>query len=376
MEGIIIIGGHVQGLGIARILGKLGMPIIVMDSTPQNIARRSKYCNNFIKFQKDSLLEQLMKLGKTNKYKNYIVFPTNDLYVSVLSKNKNTLSKYFIIAADHWKSVEKTYNKRLTYKIATEIGVPIANTWMPDSIQEIEELNPDFPCIIKPAVMHSFYSKFKKKVFLCENKKELIENYYKAITVIPAEEVIVQSVIKSNSDGLYSACFLYNKDREIQYFVGRRARQHPPDFGNATTFAQLVDNQELFNLGKRLLSEIGYTGVCEVEFMLDKTDHSFKFLEINPRTWKWHSIAEPANINMLENYVNLLTKQPIVLNDNTKKASFRHIITDIPTLLKYKLLKIYKKYPKYPIQYAVWDIKDIKPFIFELINLPLNILKR
>ncbi len=375
-NGVIIIGGHVQGLGIARILGKLGNKIIVMDSTPHNIARRSKYCNKFIEINNDTLLEELILIGKSGLYKNYIIFPTNDLYVFILSKNKELLSQYFILAADDWEVVEKTYNKRLTYNIAKKIGVPIANTWMPNNIQEIDSLNPDFPCIIKPAVMHSFYSKLKKKVFLCKDKTELIENYKRAISVIPANEVIVQSVIKSDSSGLYSVCFLHNKDKEIQYFVGRRARQHPPDFGNATTLAQIVDNEVLVEMGKRLLTEIGYTGVCEVEFMMDTSDNLFKFLEINPRTWKWHSIAELANINMLENYTKLLMRQPVLVNGNTKKASFRHLVTDIPTLLEYKLLKLYKKYPKYPVQYAVWDINDIKPFVFELINLPLNILKR
>jgi predicted ATP-grasp superfamily ATP-dependent carboligase len=213
-------------------------------------------------------------------------------------------------------------------------------------------------------------------VFLCNNKEELIQNYKKAITVIPANEVIIQAVIKSESDGLYSACFLYNKDHAIQSFVGRRARQHPPDFGNATTFAQIIENDELESLAIKILNEIEYTGLCEVEFMHDKNDNKFKFLEINPRTWKWHSIANKANVNMLESYVQLLSNKPLSKKKKADFASFRHLITDIPTLIKYKQKKLFKKYPKYPMQYAVYDLKDLKPFIFELIYLPITIFKR
>ena len=149
------------------------------------------------------------------------------------------------------ESVEKFYNKRLTYQIATDLNIPIANTWAPNSLSELLNLEIEYPVINKPAVMHSFYSKLKK--FLCVIIAELITNYNLTLSVIPSNEVIIQSIIKG-SEHLYSACFLFIK--KIQSFVGRRARQHPPDFGNATTFAQIVDNDELLNISRKLLKKL------------------------------------------------------------------------------------------------------------------------
>lgn len=168
---------------------------------------------------------------------------------------------------------------------------------------------------------------------------------------------------------------MFDGENEIQSLVGRRARQHPPDFGNATTFAQIVDNDELLGTSRKLLKAIKYTGVCEVEYKFDPEDHTYKFLEINPRTWKWHSIAAKAGSNMLENYYRFLHHQELQPISPLKKASFRHILTDVPTHLKYKLKGINKKHPRYPIQYAVWSKNDILPAIFELIYLPYLILK-
>jgi len=376
MKNVIIIGGHVQALGIARILGKLDFNITILDSTIFNLARHSKFCENFIKYKKDHLLKKLVEIGKIKEYQNSIVFPTNDLHVGVLSNNKELLSKYFTIAADDWSSVEKSYNKRLTYQIASDLNIPIAKTWAPNSLSELKQLRIEYPVIIKPAVMHSFYSKLKKKVFVCKNETELITNYNLALSVIPAEEVIVQAIINGGSEHLYSACFLYDKNKEIQSFVGRRARQHPPDFGNATTFAQIVDNDELLNLSRKLLKAIQYTGLCEVEYKFDEETNEYKLLEINPRTWKWHSIAARANINILENYVLFLQGKYSKTDGIPRKASFRHLITDVPTVLRYKKLGLYKKHPDYPMQYAVWSKSDIKPALFELIYLPYLILKR
>lgn len=61
-----------------------------------------------------------MEIGKIKQYQNSIVFPTNDFHVEILSKNKELLSENFTIASDDWSSVEKCYNKRLTYQIAND----------------------------------------------------------------------------------------------------------------------------------------------------------------------------------------------------------------------------------------------------------------
>ena len=53
------------------------------------------------------------------------------------------------------------------------------------------------------------YSQVKKKVFVCNNKEELINKYHKACAIVPADEIIVQNIIKGPSRNQYSACFLY-----------------------------------------------------------------------------------------------------------------------------------------------------------------------
>jgi D-aspartate ligase len=374
--GIIIIGGHVQALGIARILGELNIPVTILDSTSHNLARHSKYVKHFIKYKKGELLSKLLSLKKCQSYEGQIIFPTNDEHVGILSQNKNDLGSYFKIASASWEVVENCYNKRLTYKIAIEEGISIAETWMPNNKEELLKLQLPYPVIIKPAVMHSFYRKLKKKVFVCNNAVELLDNYKLAIAVIPAEEIIIQDIIPGGSEHLYSACFLFDGQKEIQSFVGRRCRQHPPDFGKATTFAQIVDNEELLETSRKLLRAINYQGVCEVEYKFDPTNQAYKFLEINPRTWKWHSIAAKGGSNMLENYFLMLQNQELKPVSPIKKASFRHLMTDIPTVFNYKLKGLYKKQPKFPMQYAVWTKKDLLPAIFELLYFPYFLLKR
>ena len=44
-EGVIVIGGHVQGLGIIRSLGSKGIPVILIDSEALSLGMFSRFTN-------------------------------------------------------------------------------------------------------------------------------------------------------------------------------------------------------------------------------------------------------------------------------------------------------------------------------------------
>ena len=51
--------------------------------------------------------------------------------------------------------------------------------------------------------------------------------------------------------------------------VARRIRQHPAEFGRATTFAETVDIPTLQERSERLLRAIDYYGLAELEYKRD-----------------------------------------------------------------------------------------------------------
>jgi D-aspartate ligase len=368
--GIIVLGGHVQALGIVRAYGRMGLKTIIIDKTSKNISRHSRYClANYIVNDSD-LLNFLLNLGKENQYQKWLVFPTNDFHVKLLSQHKQALGDFFTITTDDWTTVRVFYNKTETYILARQLGIPIANTFFPDKEEELKTINPVFPCIIKPAVMYDFFSQVKKKVFVCRNKEELINNYRKACSIIPTEEIIVQDIIKGPSRNQYSACFLFVNGKAYVSLTAIRMRQHPLDFGNATTYAETVDVPILKKYAEKLLKTSGYNGLCEVEFKKDETDGKFKLLEVNTRTWKWHAIAEKAGTPFLETYYNILTGKPAMETTTQAIASFRHGLTDAYVQCQL-LLKgyAYAFRKKKPIVNAVFDLYDIKPWLFEKLNL-------
>lgn len=374
--GIIVIGGHVQALGIVRIYGKKGIPCVVLDSEKRNIARHSKFCTEFVPYPEGELLESLLAMGKSGKYLHWLIMPTSDLQVRTVSQNKAQLEQYFKVSTDDWEKVEVFFNKTLTYKTAEALDIDIPKTWFPQSLDDVKRNAYVFPCIVKPAVVQQFYKETHKKVFFCQNKNELIQNYKIALDIIPKDEIIIQDIIPGSSENQFSACFTYNVSQPIVQMVARRKRQHPIDFGNATTFAETVDNEELISIARTLLDKIGYIGICEVEFKFDMRDKKYKLLEVNPRTWKWHSIAEKSGSPFLMSLYDLLYTGSSASTLIWEKASFKHIITDVPTTLILFFKGKLKLGKNRNTHYAVWDIADIKPSIYELLYLHHNIKNR
>jgi len=376
---IIVLGGHVQSYGIVKIFGESNIYSIVIDKEKHNIARHSKYCKSFYKATYDNLIDLLKKFIANNLYQNCLIIPTDDYYVRILSQNRDLLNTHFKVAIDSWDKVNIFFNKRNSYPIVEALGVPIPKTYYPDNINNLEALSEQisFPCIIKPAVVLDFSRHFKKKVFVCNNYEELKNNFYKAVSIINPNELLIQEIIPGSSYNQYSVGLFFNKNESYNLLVARRKRQHPIDFGNATTYAETVDMPILIEYAEKILSKTEFTGICEVEFKYDERDNKFKFLEVNPRTWKWHLISEPAEIPFLLNILKFYNNQQPISDKKYKKAGWRDIITDIPIsiLMFLKGLKNYKSKTEKNVE-AVYNIKDLRPFIFHLIYTPFFIFKR
>jgi predicted ATP-grasp superfamily ATP-dependent carboligase len=302
--GAIVLGGHAQGLGLVRSLGRHGVPVYLVDDTLANIARFSKYCTRFFFLsemkQEPALLDFLTTLSKEEGLQEWVVFPSHDATVEILSKNKDQLCEFLRISTPRWATTEYAHNKILTYRLANKLGIPIPKTYFPKNVEELREVGSqvDFPVIIKPAVMYKFYERLKTKALKAKNIEELEQLYVERCFPIDPTELMVQEIIPGSPNNLYSCgCFYKHKAMKAS-LVGQRCRQIPMDFGTATTFAQSVDVPELVDYSNMLLSEIDYYGLAEVEFKQDPRDGIFKLLEINPRSWKWHTLAVKAGVDI------------------------------------------------------------------------------
>jgi predicted ATP-grasp superfamily ATP-dependent carboligase len=358
--------------------------VYVLDDTKVCIARYSKYCQRFLHFpdmkKESKLCAYLERLAADETFRGSVIFPTHDGVVATLAKHKDRLKDYFRIATPAWPTTKIAYDKRLSYKLAVECQVPVPKTLFPQDINEARDLCEEtgYPLLIKPAVMHTFYSKLKVKVIKVENEAQLIDAYQKVCQVIPASEIMIQELIPGPPQYIHSFCSFFKQGTVWASFSNRHLRRIPMDFGKVATTVELVENSLLEDISRKLLSKLGYYGISEVEFKLDPRDGILKFLEINPRSWKQMSLGNLLNINlayMLYQDMTSISRQQPMVNAN-HNGRWVDLVPDFAVSIQEMLRgrmnpRDYIHSLKQPVEFAVWSRDDPTPFLKMMVMLPI-----
>lgn len=382
--GAIIIGGHFHALGLIRLMAKKGIKCILVDHEPC-MARYSRHAWRFCKSphfsEHKKLINFLIRLSVQYGLKNYILFPTCDETVYVVSKNKIRLSPFFKVSTPAWDCVQYAYNKKLTYTLSEKLKIPIPKTFYPASEQDLQHLNLDYPVLLKPAVVHRFFRQTKTKVFQINNTDDLFKYYRLACTIIPKEEILLQEKIPRTCYHLYSFCPWFKNNQVLAQVTAKRLRQHPMEFGQASTLVISKHVPELEILGSKLLRAMKFYGICEIEFVRDPRDQKFKLLEINPRIWGWHTIASAAGVNLPWYLYSDIMGKEIRKSGFREKIKWRRFITDTPTamteIIKGRLTwNDYIRSVKHVHEHAVFSYNDPLPFWGEIFMLPYLWKKR
>jgi predicted ATP-grasp superfamily ATP-dependent carboligase len=382
--GAIILGGDFQGLGIIRCLQEHNIPTFVVDYE-LGIAKFSRHVKRSVR--NNGLLDENMftsyLITLANKYnlQGWILYATKDEMLKIIAQNLEELKKWFRVPLPGWEVVQKFYFKEQAYDIADKLAIPIPKIYQHKSINDLLNQVLEYPIVLKPSYKEKYYPITKKKAIRVDNEEQLINEYKAMNLIIDSSEIVVQEMIEGGTKNLFSYATYFDGQKSIGRITAARLRQHPMDFGHATTFAVSVHKPELYEMGDRILKSMGYFGIAEVEFMWDEREKVYKFIEINGRFWGWHTLAREAGINFpYILYCNLIGKQ-VETPEPIIGVKWIRLLTDIPTILgemfKGRLsIKDYFISLKGQKRFAVFSLNDPLPFFIELLLIPYLWFKR
>lgn len=383
-DGAMIIGGDFHGLGIARNLAVHGIPVFIVDPG-FCIARFSKYQKACFKCPPlangEAFIDFLLQLATRENLGKTVLFPVSDTAVQILSKNRDRLGEHYLVPTPAWEITRLAYDKKFTYKLAHEIGVPIPRTYFPEDETDLIEQVVEYPVILKPSITANFYPVTHLKAIRCNDPDELLRNYRHMATIIDKSEIMVQEIIGGGPKNLYSFCSLFGNGIVKARIMAVRLRQHPMDFGSASTHVVTCNIPQLEELSTRILGKMDYYGLSEVEFMFDERDETFKLIDINPRTWAWHTLGAKAGVNFSELLFLDMHGAPVHVETFETGVTWIREVTDVPTavseIVKQRLsFGDYLRTLKGKKELAVFSRLDPWPFVVELFRAPYVWWKR
>lgn len=367
----VILSDHTAGLGLIRSFGIAGVPVIAVHYDKADIGRVSKYVKERVLCPHPEDLEEefidfLVKCA--DRFGGGFLVPSSDPTLSAISRHKELLERYYVVGCTEWSITEKFINKRYTYELADAVGVPAPRTTIPKSEEDVERYAQtiEYPCLVKPAKSHLYYSKFGRKMVKAENFDQMLGAYREAAEegldlmlheFIPGDDTLT---VNYNS-------YVWGGEALVE-FTAEKLRNGPPVLGS-TRVGVSKQVPGVLEPGRRLLKAMGFYGFSCVEFKKDPRDGLYKVMDVNGRHNMSSLLAVHCGMNFpWLHYRHLVYGEVPTASDYREGVYWIDLIRDVGYSVGHRGKESYpiKEYIRPylgPHVFASFNMKDPLPFI-------------
>jgi D-aspartate ligase len=297
-----------SGLGIARSLGRRGIPVVALDPDPRQLGMSSRYCCALQcpdqKKAEQDYLNFLLELGRLLG-RRAVFFPTGDNTVLFYARYREVLEPYYRCVMPDTELMQALVSKDGYDRLCSLHGILAPQTFFPVNRAEVEARLDQLivPAVIKPTHSHDWKTPDMvavvgpgTKALRVNDAVQLLDMYDRVARVNPS--LVIQELIPGPDSALYYCCgYIDQKARPLAAFVGQKLRCEPIHLGSAS-FAISVHHQEIIDTSLRFLKAIGYRGLSGIEYKLDDRDGRFKAIEFNARFGLWDILAKRCGMDI------------------------------------------------------------------------------
>ena len=291
---------YANGLGVIRDLGVNGVPVLGLDADARALGFSSRYAAGMVcpdpRDDEEAFLVFLEELGARLPQRG-VIFPTHDEYIWVLSRNAARLERFYYLPFSRWEVMQRLHDKRAQLEAAWKVDVDTPKTVFIDTPGDVEAAAREvpYPAVLKPVDSLAFKQRFHRHLLDIDSPGDLSRIYP---SVADLGTLMLQERVPGGDDELFSVgSYLDASSRPLAVFTGHKIRQHPAGAGSARFCVSRWDT-ELAEAGLRLLVELGYHGVSQVEFKRDARDGRYCLMEVNARHWMWHALSTACGVNL------------------------------------------------------------------------------
>lgn len=292
MERTIVILGknYSTSLGVIRSLNKEGYITDLFYVTNQKNSSEIVASSKFVRksteqigrIDKDIINSLISIYGDSS---SNVLWPTDDYTSSLIDRNRDVLSKYFImpyIDGNIQGAITNLMDKSVQCERAAEFGLNTAKSWTIDLSKDNIEIDSDisYPCFCKPIISARG---FKSEICSCKSKKELQDVLKTLQSRRRDRSVMVQEFLNIDEEFSISGVCL---GEEI-FLPALLKKIHVAEFEKGVTLMGRVDNFDMIGEDillklKNMLASFKYTGMIDIELI--RCGESIYFNELNFRS--------------------------------------------------------------------------------------------
>ncbi|MBV9580862.1 MAG: carboxylate--amine ligase [Chloroflexi bacterium] len=280
---------HHGNLGIARSLGRLGVPVYLFQDVHWAPAARSRYVRQaFVGgFQASSAKDTLARLldagGRLGR--RAILIPTDDVAALFVSEHDAVLRQAFCFPRQPPGLPLRLASKKELFSLCQQLQVPTPRTAFPRHRADVLEFieRSQFPVVLKSIDARLLHRRpLARSVFIAREPGALLAAY-DASEVPEQPNFMLQEYIPGGAESIWMFNGYFDARSDCLFgATGQKIRQYPPHTG-ATSLGVCVPNQAVDDTTRALMKALGYRGILDIGYRYDVRDRTYKLLDANPR---------------------------------------------------------------------------------------------
>jgi D-aspartate ligase len=287
---------YVNGLSAIRSLARIGAPVVALDHRRDGLGMRSRLALGVVgppPGERERFAEHLFQvcdaLGR-----EAVAFPTHDDYLVAVNDAAPAALRLPFGPRD---LIDRVQAKRYQYEAAERAGVRLPETFHPESVDEAQDAAAaiSYPAVMKPSLGSGFKARYGRPLIQAADAAALVAAYRLGERFQP----MFQELIPGGDDSLWTVgSYLDGEGRALGVFCGRKLLQAPAGVGTCRV-GEAVWDADAVSGALRLLRELGFHGISQVEYKRDPRDGSLRLMEVNARLWQWHSLAAACGVDLV-----------------------------------------------------------------------------
>ncbi|QHC20393.1 ATP-grasp domain-containing protein [Streptomyces sp. GS7] len=332
---------HHGGVGAIRSLGRLGVPVYAVTEDRFTPAAASRHlAGRFVwpttgREDPARLVEGLLRIGRRIG-RPAVLFPTDEEAAVLIAEHAADLAGSFLFPRVDPALPRRLASKQGLHELCAAHGVPTPAAAFPRSYAEIAAYadRARFPVVAKnreafvrrsrPAVAGT------TRIGGPDRLLDLARDWG------PRPAVILQEYLPGEQAEdwiVHAYCAEHGAVRVL--FTGVKVRSWPP-YAGMTACAHVVDNPQLASMTGDFVRRIGFAGIADLDWRLDRRDGRYKLLDFNPRMGAQFRLFEStAGVDVVRAQHLALTGRPVP--EGVQRAGRRFVAEniDLPARLAY-----------------------------------------
>ena len=322
---VVVLTLNHGALGIARSLGRLGVPVYGAADDPSIAAARSRYFRDVVRWspRDPAAVDELLRLGE--RLGRPLLLPTSDATTILVEDNADRLHEVFEFRRRPAGLARALASKQAMYALCLEHGVPTPTTVFPASVDEARSLldGLTLPVVLKPVDGSIVPSNADATTTIASKVDEALA----VVRYLPGN-VLMQEYIPGGSESVWMFNGYFDQDGGCLFGItGRKLRQHPAS-GGVTSLGQCVRNDVVHETTLRFMGAVGYRGILDCGYRYDMRDDTYKLLDVNPRIGStFRLFVDSTGLDVARVWYRDLTDQPVPTGDAVEGR--RWLVEDI-----------------------------------------------